>query len=440
MSDSLCRLTVQYDRDNAVDLALPNDVSVGSLMPSIIDIVQDEAAIPVNVRRWRLSRIGGPSLDDSLSLAGNEIQSGETVLLTTEYPPAPEWFALDPAHTVAGHTQGTAVPRSSWSSVCCVSLAAVAALALAIQVRPGHAMVSAALSVLAGVAAVLAYRRYADPWISVPLAVDAVLFAAAAGFAAITDGPPAPRALLTSAAAFSVAMILARVMDCGTESLTAIATTAILTAAAALIAVIWQVRSDACGAFLVVLSLAVLTVAPRISMAMTGTVPAVPGTEDDDHEVAAQALCAHRTLSGLIAGTSVGAALGVTAAAVGELRSGEPILGIITLSVVIGLVLILRGRVHAVGTRRVTLVACGIISTTVGFAICVVSFPGCVPWVAVLTALAATAVLGPRLGITAGPVAHRFVEILDYVVLAATVPLACWVGGVLEAVRGMSVL
>jgi hypothetical protein len=39
---------------------------------------------------------------------------------------------------------------------------------------------------------------------------------------------------------------------------------------------------------------------------------------------------------------------------------------------------------------------------------------------------------------SANPLAHRAVEVLEYLALAAVVPLACWVSGLFASVRGLS--
>jgi hypothetical protein len=41
-------------------------------------------------------------------------------------------------------------------------------------------------------------------------------------------------------------------------------------------------------------------------------------------------------------------------------------------------------------------------------------------------------------GATVNPLARRTVEVLEYLALAAVVPLACWVGGLYGLIRGVS--
>ena len=124
MRDSLCRLTVQHagdDEFHAVDLALPSQTCVGQLMPAIVDLVCRDTVASETGRLWRLSRVGGPPLDESLTLDDNEIRDGELLLLTAAETPAPEWADSDPNHTVA--RAGNASGGSSMQmlpAICCV--------------------------------------------------------------------------------------------------------------------------------------------------------------------------------------------------------------------------------------------------------------------------------------------------------------------------------
>ena len=112
VSHSLCRLTVQGGGDDgppAVDLALPRNADVGLLVPSIVDLVHRDAA-PAAARRWRLSRIGGSPLDESMTLNENDISDGDLLLLTAVEAPAPQWVTHDPCQSVA-HASTTEVER-----------------------------------------------------------------------------------------------------------------------------------------------------------------------------------------------------------------------------------------------------------------------------------------------------------------------------------------
>ena len=281
MPDSLCRLTVQRggdDAQDAVDLALPSTTHVGRLMPSIIDIVHRDGVAPTTGCRWRLSRVGGHPLDESKTLAENEIHDGALLLLTSDDPPPPEWVIDDPCHAVAQmHTASGGPALSMLSVVGCLSMAAVSAAALvwpaAVAATAGQPVTGAGLAIGAAVAALIAWRTHNDPLLCVTLSVIAVTFGAVAGFLIVPAGQPAAHVLLASSAAFSVTAVLKRLMNCGTICLTAIATVTILTTGVAACGVVWQLAADAAGALLATMSLATLAVGPRLSIAMTGIGP-----------------------------------------------------------------------------------------------------------------------------------------------------------------------
>jgi len=68
----------------------------------------------------------------------------------------------------------------------------------------------------------------------------------------------------------------------------------------------------------------------------------------------------------------------------------------------------------------------------------VVSTPGQVNWVCLVSTALGVSVLSGGLSATANPVARRAVELLEYLALAAVVPLACWAGGLYGLIRGLS--
>ena len=81
------------------------------------------------------------------------------------------------------------------------------------------------------------------------------------------------------------------------------------------------------------------------------------------------------------------------------------------------------------------------ISTTAVFTLVAMSDPGHAPWVGLIAVILGAGTLcltradvGERLS----PFVRRGIEVVDYLALAAVVPLACWVGGLFGFVRGLS--
>ena len=447
MSHSLCRLTVQGGEDDgpiAVDLALPRNTDVGLLVPSIADLVHRDAA-PAAARRWRLSRIGGFPLDESMTLNENNVRDGELLLLTAVEPPAPQWVAHDPCQTVAHVDDGSQTQTLRIIAVVALLCAAgIGATSLAwsgiVARAPGHIVAGALVSAAAAFGAVVV-RRTQDPLPCVALSVIAVVYTAVVGFLSVPAGPSAANGLLAAAASFAIAVLLMRLTRCGTICLTAVASCAALAAATAAVCVVWTMPAEAAGAALAILSLAVLGLAARMSIAAAGLTPALP-TVDETQAPAdigeTQVALAHKTLIGLVAGSSASAALGSVLVTCGELNHGDSRLSASLLTAVVGLVLLLRARAHSDILRRIALGAGAMISIAAGLATAVISTPEQAHWMALLSACAGAGALGLLLGLTVSPVVRRAIELLEYLALAAVLPLACWVAGLYGLVRGLS--
>jgi type VII secretion integral membrane protein EccD len=447
VSDSLCRLTVQSgesDGPPAVDLALPRNAHVGLLMPSIVDLVH--GATTTEVVRWRLSRIGGPSLDESITLSENNVRDGEVLLLTSIEPPAPQQVAHDTCHAVAQVDDGSHQPALRILAVlACLCAAGIGAAALAwsgLTTRAaGHIITGALLAAAAAVGSIVSRRAQQDPLPCVALSVVAVIFTTAVGFLAVPAGPSAANGLLAAATGLSMAMLLLRLTGCGRICLTAIAIGTALATVTTAACLAWTLAAEAAGAVLTILSLGVLGMAARLSITVAGLVPTLPAADDEQfsaHVGEAQGTLAHQTLTGLVIGSSSSAALGSVLVARGALDDAGSSQSAAVFSAVVGLVLILRARTHSKMPRRTALAAGGMLSVATVFFVIVISAPEQAHWMAVLAAAAGAASLGWLFGMSVSPVVRRAIELLEYLALAAVMPLACWVIGVYGLVRGMS--
>ena len=309
MSNAICRLTVAActeDAHSAVDLTLPAGMTIGELLPQIVDIVHGEAAQWIRTRDWRLSRLGEHPMDESMTLHDNGVRDGEVLVLTTIEPPPAERIECDPSHLMVADAAviGKPVPRIL-SVLCCVLFGGCGALALAL---PGMGVATASrlatgtcVAVAATVGAAVLRRRSDDPLLCVPMSLTAVFYAGAVGYVAVPGGPPASGILLGAAAAFGAAILVQRVTNCGRILLTAIATLSAQIAAVAAAGATWRLEPTASGAALAVVALAIIGFAPRIAMVLNGIGPSTSRID---------AAPCHRTLTGLVVGASIAAALG----------------------------------------------------------------------------------------------------------------------------------
>ena len=143
-------------------------------------------------------------------------------------------------------------------------------------------------------------------------------------------------------------------------------------------------------------------------------------------------------LTGLVVGSSAAAVVGVAlVASCGHGAGGHWLVGAVFTGVV-GAVLLLRARLHVGIDRVAALVGCGIICVTVAFGLTIVSVPRQASWATVMTVIAGVGALCVGFGVPVSPVARRSVDLLEYLAVAAVVPLACWVVGLYGVVRGLS--
>jgi type VII secretion integral membrane protein EccD len=439
MSEPLCRLSVRAGGAPAgtVDLALPRKTHVGLLMPAIVDIVHRGANPPTDVRRWRLSRVGGHAVDEWKTLEDNDVRDGELLLLTTADVPEPEWVIDDPCHAVASVADGgNDVATRLAATATCLVAAASSATALAwsgvTTHAIGHLISGVMMAAAAAAGAIVARRTHSHPLPCLTLSVVAVAFSAASGFLAVPAGPSAANFLLAAVAAFSMSILLLRLGRCGTAWLTALATFTAVASAALAVGVVWTLPTAAIGAVLVTASLVMLSCAARLTIAVRGLEPAMPTIDDSaEHDLdQARVASAHRSLTGMVVGSSAAASLGAVLASADGWPRG------VIFTAVVGLILLLRARTYIDAARRIASAAGGVTALMSSFAAAVVSTPGQGNWISALAVFAGVGALGSAFGnVTISPVLRRGVDVAEYLALAALVPLACWVVDLYGLVR-----
>jgi hypothetical protein len=147
------------------------------------------------------------------------------------------------------------------------------------------------------------------------------------------------------------------------------------------------------------------------------------------------AITAHESLTGLVIGSAAAAALGAVFVA-SDIPDRRPAAALF--AAVVGLVMVLRARTHIDVYRRAALVAAGMAAIAASCAGLVVSAPGQANWVCLAAIAVAVSMLGRGFGTVESLLARRAIDVLEYVALAAVLPLACWVGGLYGLVRGLS--
>jgi type VII secretion integral membrane protein EccD len=454
----LCRVTVQTNRMGrsvAVDLALPTRLELGELLPCVVDIVGGETDETTNrlTDCWAISRLDGLVLDESMTLHENGVRDGDMLLLTTAHAPIPAALAYDLCHTVVG-TSATADRDDGWArrmaAVGCLWAAGLGAMVLGwcgTSPASDRAVITAIVAVAASAGSIVAGRVDPEPLPTLTLGITAAAFASLAGFLVVPGGPAPPNLFLAAAICSAVSILLLQATSRGTTCFIAIAAFSTTAAIAAALAALWPAPLATVGAVLAAASLAVLNAAAKLSIVLAGLSPRLPGATEGasgDETMpaafrAARAERGHQTLTGLLAGFSASAALGAVLVAADQ-RHGGALSGVV-LTAVVSAVLLLRARQQLGIARIVAVLTAGMVSATASFTLVALSAPRRATWVClVAVALGAGALYVTRMGSAAwlSPVARRSLELVDYLGIAAVVPLTCWVGDVFGFARGLS--
>ncbi|MGD9619900.1 MAG: type VII secretion integral membrane protein EccD [Mycolicibacterium sp.] len=441
MSDSLIRVTVHpsesagTDSRDPVDLTLPSDYPVGAIIPPIVDAVLET---PVSTRlpsRWLLTRLGGEPLDASLTLRQNDVHDGQPILLTTDEISPPRRRPGDSSRVVAAAANRD-TPASLPVAVPVVGVvASTSAVVLAWTGAATGAAIqlcgAAALSAGSAAAAVVLGRP--PDRIPAALSVSAVLFGTVAGFLAEPNAGWAPALLLAAAPGFAVAILLCHLTRSEHAVLTSLAVLTGATAMTAAIGVALNLPFRAAGAILTAISLVVLSAAPKLAVVAAGLAPSQP-------EVGyRRALLGHRVLTGLVTGSSSSAALGVVAVAAATVPGGLAPTPAAIFATNVGVLLLLRLRTHCDSRRRIALAGSGLCALAAGYIVAGTSAPEHAPWFcAAAVAAGGTAVILETRGYAPNPVVRQCFQILEYLALAAVLPLTAWITGGYGLVRELS--
>lgn len=439
-----------------VDVSLPARIPVALLVPSLVDLLE-LAHAGADAGRYRLSLPGASGLDPSMTLAQQGIGDGAMLVLSRSTTPLPAPRYHDVADAVSTALDAAPEPCVSRSHTRAVRLIGATA-AMLFTGAGGLAMVRnmfctnlirdvmttvvlmSAGALTLGLAAV-AHRGYGDQVAGLALGVIATAFAGIAGFMAVPGDPGTANVLLAAAAAAATSVVAMCVTGCGAVTLPAVACCAAVIGLAALVGVISGAPLRVIASVAGLISLGLLPMAARASIAMAGLAPRLDTPEVAEIEPAGarlhrQAVRADRWLASLLAGLSVSAATG----AVVTVLAGAPRLSCTAFGTLTGALLLLRSR--STDMRRMLVFAISGIATaatTFGVASCRATVPG--PWVATATTVSVAVAMylgfvGPARA--ASPVVRRSVGLLEWPALAAMVPLTCWICGLYGAVRGMS--
>ncbi|MFV8166282.1 EsaB/YukD family protein [Mycobacterium sp. 134] len=130
MPDSLrhvsihCGSAAEAGNAATVDLSLPAAMTVGELLPWIVDALGAGDGAP---RQWQLAHLGGRRLDESATLVQNDIHDGDLLVLAGYCEqPSPEWPPIGaPAFTSTDDRLPVGLRIGACLSACALGLLAL---------------------------------------------------------------------------------------------------------------------------------------------------------------------------------------------------------------------------------------------------------------------------------------------------------------------------
>ena len=453
----VCRIAVCSHGEgysSTVDLALPARMDLGELMPCVVDLAggqPDASGAGGSRQQWRLSRLDGSTLDESLTLQENDVHDGDLLLLTTVdlIPPPACGDLSDYVVEASARQRGDVVWARRLGEGAWLWSAALGAASLVWPTevaQDNRAVTAAIVAIAAAVSAVIASRLGLEQSATLSIGMAAVAFGAVAGYLIVPGGPTPPGFFLATAICSAVATVLLRVTACGSTLFTAITTFSLMVAIAFAVATVWPIPPATLGCFLSAASLAMLSVAAKVSIVVSGLSPRMPTTEQSDEDTIipvavglTKAARGHDVLTGLLAGLSLACALGAVLVVFGG--HGTSVWVRTAFAITVSAALIFRGCQQRGAVRSTSVLLAGFLCVTAAFASMMMSSPAHGAWIC----LTAVGVGAGALGITRvdlasrlSPLTRRSLEAVDYISLAAVVPLALWISGVFDLVRGLS--
>ncbi|WP_084476432.1 type VII secretion integral membrane protein EccD [Nocardia ignorata] len=479
LEPDLCRVSV-IGGNTQVDVGLPVAVPIAGFIGDLVELIESRNPDPTDsedepgalrAKHWTLARIGRDAIPPSRTLTEADVYDGELLVLrSVSAKEAPALFddVIDAVSRLTTEEfRGWTGVSARWLGLVASTLTVLTALVMLVISRgEGDPLAPAfgltGFGVLALAVAGIAARKYEDRLTADWLSLDALLllFGGAALFVPGTLG--GPHLLLGAAVTIVAAVVGHRVTGSGLTLFTAAASLGIVACVAGGVYLIWHPGLPKLSAALLFAGIAILSMAPRMA-ALLGRLPVPPvptagaAIDPADHEprptiegigaIGATALpsasglgerarAANQYQSGLIIACAATAALGAFGAAdpLGAARWQGIVLAIAT-----AIILCLRGRSFADLVQAATLIAGGclaFVALLVGIGL---SGDNIELFAIGLLAFAAGTVgfgvIGPTIEVS--PVTRRAIEIFEYILIIALIPLVLWIMGVYSMARNI---
>jgi type VII secretion integral membrane protein EccD len=443
-SSVFSRVTVVAPRTR-IDLALPSDIAVASLLPMLLTMAGESSADGGSTHGgWCLAKLGGDAIDPDRSLNSLGVVDGDLLQIRrrNDNPPPPLFddvvdaiaqAAPDSYRPWTAHTARTLGMIAAGSA-----LLAGAVVVLRVGVV-GEAQLGFIAAILAGLVAVTALiagtviaRIYGETGTGVVLAAGSLPLGFVSGLYLVPGGLHAENLLLACTVVLVLASSAVMLVSAGITPFVASATAGAFGALAALVTSLLERPAAGIAAGTAALALAGISALPRLTIQLSKLpMPQVPsGAKDlqddpgfpDYTAIERRAGLAHEYLTGMIIGSGAAAAIGAVLAA------AEGALGIV-LATVVSAVLLLRARSYANGNQAVALLVSGMVGVAGLLSGLLATADQASSLLVGFGALLGLAVLALVLGVVVprrrfSPVLRRSVDVLEAVLIASVLPLA----------------
>jgi type VII secretion integral membrane protein EccD len=435
-----------------IDLALPSDVAVASLLPMLLKMAGESS--PDGGSRhggWCLAMLGGEVIDPERPLASLGVVDGDLLQLRRRSDNPPPALFDDVVEAIAATAPNSYRPWTEHTArtlgMTGGGLALLASAVALLRTGPGLGV-----ALLAGVATVTALvvgsviaRVYGETNTGVLVAAGSLPLGFVSGLYIVPGSFGSENFLLACTLTLVLASASIMVLGAGITPFVASATAATLGTLAFLVASLVDRPAAGIAAGAAALALGAISALPRLTIQLARLpMPKVPSNAQDLQEdsglpdytaIERRSGLAHEYLTGMIMGAGAVAAIGAVLAATGGA------LGIV-LGTVVAAVLLLRARSYANGSQAIALLASGMITVaglmagllvTAGqTALLLVGFGGLLALAAL--ALVTGLVLPHR---RFSPVARRSVDVMEAVLIAAVLPLALGVMDLYNTFRAL---
>jgi type VII secretion integral membrane protein EccD len=458
-STGLSRVTLVAPRTR-IDLALPTDVPLADMLPTLLRYAGDGLADDPAARNgWALTRLGGALLDNSRTPAQLDVRDGELLYLRPRDADEPVLVFDDVVDAVATATQERArrwQPATTRAFGLSLGLAALLAGAVVVLLAgPPHAapgVVGLGVAVALLITAMVLSRAIGDSRSAVASALVSATYAGVGGLL-IFGGDrtlldlSAPHALIgaTAVLLFTTAAAVA-VGERGEVFLTAGAV-AVALLAGTVISLFTGAGPAGAAAVIVTVTFGAVPATPMLAYRFARLpVPSVPsGPEDlkrdtetvDGGRVLALSDRADAFLASMLTALAVVGAAGALLAA----TAGPPGLA---MAAVLGVLLMSRARWFIGRAHRMPLLVGGAVAMGAAAAGAFAATDTLVRLAVVLGALVLIAVVSIGYGMAGpgrkvSPMWGRTLDIAEVILILSLVPLAIWVSGLygwIRAIRG----